>query len=98
MNRYGYDNLYMPEHLKKFDKVVQAYIKLWEAIREAARNYYEQLEESVFLVVQTVDDYLKAEADRKRRRALYKIDFTRPAVQHQVINRKPKNLIKKVIR
>lgn len=42
-------------------------------------------------------DSLKYEIN-KERSDLYKLDFTRPRIQHQVIERKPRHLIKKVIR
>ncbi len=34
---------------------------------------------------------------RKSRKMLYKLDFSRPRIQHQVVNRKPRYLIKKII-
>ena len=38
------------------------------------------------------------ELSREWKRDLHKLDFTRPKIQHQVLDRKPKNLIKKIIR
>ncbi len=34
----------------------------------------------------------------KKRKAIYKLDFTRPKIQHQVLCNKPRNMIRKIIR
>ena len=77
-----------------FERLAKALAELAVVVSEVI---HELFEDCIF-IYDAMQDYWKAEADRKRRRALYKIDFTRPVIQHQVSHRKPKHLIKKVIR
>ena len=43
-------------------------------------------------------DFDEINRAHKSRRALYKLDFSRSRIYHQVINRKPRYLVKKIIR
>lgn len=42
-------------------------------------------------------EYLSKSDERNRKRLMYKLDLSRPKIQHQVIMRKPK-LIRKIIK
>lgn len=72
--------------------------ELWKAI-ESVRVFMEgavvvmrkQCEEVFALLKQWVHtDFDLYELERKKKKALYKVDFTRPKIHHQVSCRKPK--------
>ena len=47
---------------------------------------------------ENIKDFHEKEAEREYHRALHKLDFTRKKIAHQVMCRKPKHLVKKIIR
>ncbi|MEG0470762.1 MAG: hypothetical protein RR588_00350 [Solibacillus sp.] len=60
----------------------------------------ETIEKQVKEISKWFDEYnfaLEEIHETEIKREMYKLDFSRPVIRHQVIDRKPKRLIKKVI-
>lgn len=69
-----------------------------EGLKVFFGHIYELIEkvwEVCRLVARQYAEYLKVESARKRQH--HKLSFARPVIRHQVINRKPRHLIKKII-
>lgn len=67
-----------------------------QIVEEYEKSYYEDLLERLESSLAVYDEkHLYIEDDTP----IFpkKIDFTRPMIRHQLINRKPRNLIKKII-
>lgn len=77
-----------------FDEVKQAIKNLAKAIG----NIVDRVSEVCNSIVERIEKVDLEEMDREWKRNLHKIDFSRPKIQHQVMCRKPKNLVKKIIR
>lgn len=76
--------------VERFSKVAQEIVtalsKAFEPVIKLFRQVADYLEESDL-----------GEVDREHKRELHKLNFTRPNIRHQVLERKPRNLIKKII-
>lgn len=68
---------------RAFCGIVDNAMKIWNGIKEWAIDRYLDLE--------------RIEKDSRKKRQLYKLNFDRPKIKSQVIDRKPQHLIKKVI-
>lgn len=69
--------------------IVEGFTVVFESFKEQMERLRELFEAYNF----TLEEIHKTEVKRD----LHKINFTRPVIRHQVIDRKPKRLIKKVI-
>ena len=54
---------------------------------EGVRHFFEALSSTIHEVI-----------EREENRSFYKLDFKRPKIQHQVACRRPRHLVKKIIR
>lgn len=77
-----------------------------EAFKDSLRNvivFTEVFVDNVMRIFDSVNnfftelDFEKLERKINQRQQLYKLDLRRPKIRNQVINRKPRHLIKKVI-
>lgn len=85
---------YSEEEIKLlFDKLYQICKKILDKMRCFFKRIFEGIKPNMVVY----DEWHKKEPERKKRKALYKLDFNRPLIKHQVLDRKPKQLIKKVI-
>ena len=73
-----------------FENIAEAAVKILVAFTELIESAFEVLKP----LVEAVSEF---EIENENRKELYKLDFQRPRIQHQVLNRKPRNLIKKII-
>lgn len=78
-------------------------IERWEHVKKVVAKLFKAfkdwVEEKLRIVITTYKkaiEIVKSNENQKKK-ALYKLDFKRPKIKHQVLNRKPKHLIKKVI-
>ena len=74
----------------------QVYVIFSSAIKEI-KEVFSNMAVALTNVFNIVKEILAEEIDREEKRELYKLNFTRPMIQHQVLCRKPK-LIRKIIR
>lgn len=68
---------------RAFGVVVDNAMKLWNEVKE--------------WVIDRLLDLERIEKENRKKRLLYKLNFDRPKIKSQVIDRKPRYLIKKVI-
>lgn len=69
-------------------------------VAEAARAISERLNEAFGNIISWFDEYnlsLDSSEFHKTEKLGYKLSFVRPIIKHQVLDRKPKQLIKKII-
>ena len=59
---------------------------------------FEDANPSVIEFLENIKAYQEKETEREYKRELHKLDFTRKKLLHQVMCRKPKRLVKKIIR
>lgn len=71
-----------------FANAMDVLAKAIQKIIQHAKLIFERLEEF---------DWSAYYEALKKRKAIYKLDFTRPKIQHQVLERKPQKLILKII-
>jgi len=71
---------------------------------KTAEQYAEDLAEAFIALANAGVDFMSDHVDcneiyvdHKYRKEFYKLDLTRPKIQHQILCRKPRNQIKKVI-
>lgn len=82
---------------KKIKEALESLAQIFTNILNAFKEAIEPLWRSFIEIVEHVD-FDEFFTENKNKRELYKMDFTKPKVQHQVLNRKPRYLVKKVIR
>lgn len=70
--------------------VVEILKRLWQRIKAA-------FEKTGYTAVEIEWLYTKT-LEREERRQLFKLDFNRPKIQHQVLCRQPRQVIRKIIR
>ncbi|MDP1395269.1 hypothetical protein Q8G28_17735 [Lysinibacillus capsici] len=68
---------------RAFGVIVDNAMKLWDGIKERVIDCYL--------------DLVRIEKESRKKRQLYKLNFDRPKIKSQVIDRKPQHLIKKII-
>ena len=68
-----------------------------EFIENSVRAFAE-MKLHIIELFENIKEFRKKEAERDYHRTLYKLDFTRKKIVHQVTCRKPKHLVKKIIR
>lgn len=78
------------------DQVTEAIVGLAKAFTIVIENIEEQTKKLFELFGQCNFAFEEIQ-EREIKREMYKLDFSRPVIRHQVIDRKPKRLIKKVI-
>lgn len=82
----GVEITQLKESLKRiaefFVNAFKAFKKIWDKLTD----FVEQI------------DFDEIYSQQKEKRELYKLNFKRPRIQHQVLDRKPRHLIKKIIR
>jgi len=64
----------------------------------AIAEMFGEIKPSIIELFENVKEFHKKEAERDYYRELHKLDFTRPSIKHQIICRKPRHLVKKIIR
>ena len=85
----------MEAFMKRFSNA--EIIERWEAkLFKAFKDWVEEKLRIVITTYKKAIEIVKSNENQKKK-ALYKLDFKRPKIKHQVLNRKPKHLIKKVI-
>lgn len=72
-------------------------IKHWETIKEMAITLFNRFKKYLRSLLDACKKAIVQNDEQKKKRSLYKLNFIRPKIKHQVLNRKPKHLIKKVI-
>lgn len=85
---------------QEFEKVMEKGVELFkENLRVTARFLIANLIPvwNRIKEISEVLDYKKIEKSIKRRKLLYKLNLDRPLIRHQVISRKPRYLVKKII-
>lgn len=82
---------------KKIIEALKSLAQIFTNMLNAFKEAIDPLWKGLIDIVEQVDfdDFFN---ENKHKRELYKMDFTKPKVQHQVLNRKPRYLVKKVIR
>lgn len=82
---------------KKIIEALKSLAQIFTNMLNAFKEAIDPLRKGLIDIVEQVDfdDFFN---ENKHKRKLYKMDFTKPKVQHQVLNRKPRYLVKKVIR
>lgn len=70
----------------EMQQVAKVFREIIDSVAKIIRKIYEEIKE---IYIDELDCDYQTE--------LYKLNFQRPKIQHQVLDRKPRNLIKKII-
>ncbi|MEC1177641.1 hypothetical protein P9B03_04020 [Metasolibacillus meyeri] len=68
--------------VRAFNVIFDNVVNFWNVLKEFAINYL---------------DSVNSECNRKERRLLYRLNLARPKIKSQVVDRKPRHFIRKII-
>lgn len=89
-----YENEYMNAIARKMAESVQVIVDVLKSLWQRIKALFEK---TGYTVGEIERLYIKA-LEQEERRQLFKLDFTRPKIQHQVLCRQPRHAIRKIIR
>lgn len=84
------------EALEKFKKYVQAFIKAFREVKEQLIKFFR--EKWNWLKEKAIELYQLKESKQQHITRKHLMDFTRKKNFHQVIDRRPRQMIRKIIR
>ena len=73
-------------------------VEFIENSMRAFAEMFEEMKPCVIELFENIKEFHEKEAERDYHRELYKLDFKRPEIKHQILCRKPRHLVKKIIR
>lgn len=86
-------------HLDKLQAIGKAFVKAFNAIFKCLKKFIKWVKENwKWLKEKTIELYQFEEKKQKTKKHQYSMNFNRPKMNHQVIDRRPKQMIRKIIR